>query len=136
MNSTLNSTLCVDSLLHFIFIFNFSVYHWTCWFFFNFVTFRKGSIRNGGQSWKIPVWCFTYAIFLPVRKKIVQKWNRPKIKSCCMLSKFLVALKLFRNAKISLFLRSKWQIGYKKSFLNTNLFLIKPFLIAKCDCIS
>ena len=29
-----------------------------------------------------------------------------------------------------------WQIGLKKWFLNTNLFLIKPFLITKFDCTS
>ena len=29
-----------------------------------------------------------------------------------------------------------WQIGHKKRFLNTNLFLIKPFLITKFDCTS
>ena len=28
----------------------------------------------------------------------------------------------------------KWQIGHRKWFLNTNLFLIKMFLIAKFDC--
>ena len=27
-----------------------------------------------------------------------------------------------------------WQIGHGKWFLNTNLFLIKPFLITKFDC--
>ena len=47
----------------------------------------------------------------------------------------MVALKLFLNAKSSLSLRSKWQIGHGKWFLNTNLFLIKQFLIAKFDCI-
>ena len=29
-----------------------------------------------------------------------------------------------------------WQIGHRKLFLNNNLFLIEPFLITKCDCIS
>ena len=47
---------------------------------------------------------------------------------------FFIALKLFLNAKSSLSLWSKWQIGHRKWFLNTNLFLIKPFLIAKFDC--
>ena len=28
----------------------------------------------------------------------------------------------------------KWQIGHRKWFLDTNLFLIKPFLITKFDC--
>ena len=27
-----------------------------------------------------------------------------------------------------------WQIGHRKWFLNTTLFLIKPFLIAKFEC--
>ena len=49
---------------------------------------------------------------------------------------FLVALKLFLNTKSSLSLWSKWQIGHRKWFLNTNSFLIKPFLIAKFDCIK
>ena len=40
---------------------------------------------------------------------------------------FLAALKLFLNAKSSLSLWSKWQIGHRKWFLNINLFLIKPF---------
>ena len=47
---------------------------------------------------------------------------------------FLVALKLFLNAKSSISLWSKWQIGLRKWFLNTNLFLIKQFLNAKFDC--
>ena len=43
-------------------------------------------------------------------------------------------VKLFLNAKKSLSLWSKWQIGHGKWFFNTNLFPIKPFLIAKFDC--
>ena len=42
---------------------------------------------------------------------------------------FFVTLNLFLNAKCSLFISSKWQIGHEKWFLNT----IK-FLIAKFDC--
>ena len=49
------------------------------------------------------------------------------------IRKFLVAL-WFLNAKSSLFFWSKWQIDQRKWFLNTNLFLIKLFLIAKFDC--
>ena len=49
---------------------------------------------------------------------------------------FLVAIELFLNAKSSLSLWIKWQISHRKWFLNTNLFLIKPFLIAKFDCIT
>ena len=58
------------------------------------------------------------------------------IQSNLVIRNFLVTLKLFLNAKCSLFVWSKWQIGHKKWFLNTNLFLIKPFLITKFDCIS
>jgi hypothetical protein len=56
------------------------------------------------------------------------------IQSNLAIRNFLVALKLFLNAKCSLSLWSKWQIGHGKWFLNTNKFLIKPFLIAKFDC--
>jgi hypothetical protein len=56
------------------------------------------------------------------------------IQSNLAIRNFLVALKLFLNAKCSLSLWSKWQIGHRKWFLNTNKFLIKPFLIAKFDC--
>ena len=56
------------------------------------------------------------------------------IQSNLAIRNFLVALKLFLNTKSSLSLWSKWQIGHRKWFLNTNLFLIKPFLIAKFDC--
>jgi len=59
-----------------------------------------------------------------------------EIQSNLAIRNFLVALKLFLNAKSSLSLWSKWQIGHRKWFLNTNLFLIKPFLIAKFDCIT
>ena len=71
------------------------VCYWTLWFFFHFVTFRKGSIVNGGQFWKISVWCFTYKIFLPVRKRCVKQWVRPK--SCYMLSKFLQIYVIWRT---------------------------------------
>ena len=56
------------------------------------------------------------------------------IQSNLAIRNFLVALKLFLSAKSSLSLWSKWQIGHGKWFLNTNLFLIKKFLIAKFDC--
>ena len=56
------------------------------------------------------------------------------VQSNLAIRNFLNALKLFLNAKSSLFLWSKWQIGHRKWFLNTNLFLIKPFLIAKFEC--
>ena len=50
------------------------------------------------------------------------------IQSNLAIRNFLVTLKLFLNAK---FLWSKWQIGHRKWFLNTNLFLIEWFLITK-----
>ena len=56
------------------------------------------------------------------------------IQSNLAIRNFLVALKLFLNAKSFLSLWSKWQIGHGKWFLNTNLFIIKSFLIAKFDC--
>ena len=55
------------------------------------------------------------------------------LQSNLAIRNFLVALKLFLNANCSLSLWSKWQIGHGKWFLNTNKFLIKPFLIAKFD---
>ena len=51
------------------------------------------------------------------------------VKSNLSIRNFLVALKLFLNATSSLSSWSKWQIGHRKWFLNTNL-----FLIAKFDC--
>ena len=41
----------------------------------------------------------------------------------------MVTIKLFLNAKCSLFLWSKWQIGHRKWFLNTNLFLSNRSLL-------
>ena len=58
--------------------------------------------------------------------------NGSLIQSNLAIRNFLVTLKLFLNAKS---IWSKWQIRHRKWFLNTNLFLIKPFLIAKFDCI-
>ena len=43
-------------------------------------------------------------------------------------------LKWFLNSKCSLSLWCKLAIGHGKWFLNTNLFLIKTFLITKFDC--
>ena len=53
------------------------------------------------------------------------------VQSNLAIRNFLVTLKLFFNVKWSLFIWSKWQIDYRKWFLNTN-----KFLIAKFDCIS
>ena len=66
--------------------------------------------------------------------EICLEWQK-LIQSNLAIRNFLVALKLFLNAKSSLSLWSKWQIGHRKWFLNTNLFLIKQFLTAKFDCI-
>ena len=54
-----------------------------------------------------------------------------ELQSNLAIRNFLVTLKLFLNAKSSLSLWSKWQIGHRKWFLNTNL-----FLNAKFDCSS
>ena len=59
------------------------------------------------------------------------KFDKYLIQSILAIRNILVALKLFLNAKSSLSLWSKWQIGHGKWFLNINLFLIKQFLIAK-----
>ena len=56
------------------------------------------------------------------------------IQSNLAIRNFSVTLKLFLNAKCSLSLWSKLAFGRGKWFLNTNLFLIKTFLIAKLDC--
>ena len=58
-----------------------------------------------------------------------------KMQSNLVIRNFLVTLKLFLNAKCSLFLWSKLAFGHGKWFLNTNLFFIKQFLITKFDCI-
>ena len=57
-----------------------------------------------------------------------------EVQSNLAIRNFSVTLKLFLNAKCSLSLWSKLAFGRKKWFLNTNLFLIKQFLIAKFDC--
>ena len=49
------------------------------------------------------------------------------VQSNLVIRSFLVSLKLFLNAKCTLSLWSKWQIGHGKLFLNTNLFLITKF---------
>ena len=64
-------------------------------------------------------------------------WNFLKtliIQSNLAIRNFLVALKLFLDVKIFLSLWSKWQIGHRKWFINTNLFIIKQFFTAKFDC--
>ena len=55
------------------------------------------------------------------------------VKSNLAIRNFLVTLKLFLSAKCSLSLWSKLAIGHRKWFPNTNLFLIKTFLITKFD---
>ena len=60
---------------------------------------------------------------------ILQNINFWMIKFTVLQSNFLFALKLFLNAKSSLSLWSKWKIGHRKRFLNTNLFLIKRSLL-------
>ena len=50
-------------------------------------------------------------------------WRNILIQSNLVIRNFLVTLKLFLNAKCSLSLWSKWQIGHGKWFLNTNFSL-------------
>ena len=54
-----------------------------------------------------------------------------EVQSNLMIRNFLVTLILFLNAKCFLSLCSKLAICHWKWFLNTNLFLKKPFLITK-----
>ena len=71
--------------------------------------------------------------------EIVPPWSKRTVYELDnkAIRNFLVGLKLFFNAKSSLPLwSSKWQIGHKKWFLNTNLFLVKLFLITKFDCLA
>ena len=56
-----------------------------------------------------------------------------QVQSNSVIRNFLVTQKLFLNPKCSLSICSKFAIGHWKWFLNTNLFLIKPFLITKFD---
>ena len=93
---------------------------------------KRGACKN----------CFSYVTCLfsaDFTSLAITYWETLKkkeieIQSNLAIRNFSVALKFFPNAKSSLSLWSKWQIGHRKWFLNTNLFLIKPFLIAKFDC--
>ena len=58
------------------------------------------------------------------------------LQSNLVIRNFLVTLKMFLKVKCSLSLWSKLLFGHVKWFLNTNLFLIKTFLITKFDCTS
>ena len=73
-----------------------------------------------------------------VKEKLVDVSHKGICKSVSILIQsnlvIIGALKLFLNAKSSLSLWSKWQIGHGKWLLSTNSFLIKPFLITKFDC--
>ena len=80
--------------------------------------------------------CFSDHQFKLLPELTILFIHESKVQSNLAIRNFLGALKLFLNAKSSLSLWSKWQIGHRKWFLNTNLFLIKQFLIAKFDCTS
>ena len=58
------------------------------------------------------------------------------VQSNLVIRNFLITLKFFLNVKSYLPLWSKLAFGHGKWFLNTNLFLIKTFLITKFDCIT
>jgi hypothetical protein len=70
---------------------------------------------------------------------LLQQWGADNadllVQSNLVIRNFLVTLKLFLNAKCSSLCR-KLAIGHWKWFLNTNLFLIKTFLITKFDLLS
>ena len=85
------------------------------------------------DSFQHCIWNFQYK-FLEIQMHQKSSKCQYILQSNLAIRNFLVALKLFLNAKSSLSLWSKWQIGHRKWFLNTNLFHIKPFLIAKFDC--
>ena len=90
------------------------------------------------QLWWLLVWwlCLMFHFYLPLFFFVsMHLLKNDLIQSNLAIRNFSVALKLFFNAKSSLSLRSKWQIGHRKWFLNTNLLLIKPFLISKFDSI-
>ena len=76
-----------------------------------------------------------FVAFLHIQPLHDQIISDTEIQSNLAIRNILVALKLFLNAKSSLSLWSKCQIGHRKWSLNTNLSHIKPFLIAKFDCI-
>ena len=67
-------------------------------------------------------------------QKLVKIPDRYIVQSNLVIRNFLITLKLFLNAKCSLSLCSKLPFGHGKCFLNTNLFRIKTFLIAKFVC--
>ena len=77
-----------------------------------------------------------FVAFLHIQPLHDQIISDTEIQSNLAIRNILVALKLFLNAKSSLSLWSKCQIGHRKWSLNTNFFLIKPFLIGKFDCIK
>jgi hypothetical protein len=77
-----------------------------------------------------------FVAFLHIQPLHDQIISDTEIQSNLAIRNILVALKLFLNAKSSLSLWIKCQIGQRKWSLSTNFFLIKPFLIAKFDCIT
>ena len=60
--------------------------------------------------------------------------HQRNIHSSLAVRKFLVAQKVFLNAKFSLSLSSKWQIGHRKWFLNTNKFFLEHWNSQKSLC--
>ena len=51
-----------------------------------------------------------------------------------VIRNFLVTLRFSLTPNIPYPYEENWYIEHRKQFLNTNLFLIKPFLITKFDC--
>ena len=83
------------------------------------VTSRNIVWRGKFCIWKLKFLCLLF-IIKPQSNLVI--WN------------FLVIPKLFLNDKSSISLWSKLAFGHGKWFFNTNLILIKMFLITKFDC--
>ena len=83
-------------------------------------------------------WNFMYIYYIAIIYRVdiwyTSTFYCVNVQSNLAIRNCLGTLKLFLNAKCSLFIWSKWQIGHRKWFLNTNKFLNKTFLIAKFDC--
>ena len=106
--------------------------YFNCKYFFLFTAENKSILLYGSTD----CWVFKRGVIKLERFLPKNQHTKRKLHSNLAIRNFLVSLKLFLNAKSSLSLWSKWQISHRKWFLNTNLFIIKLFLIAKFDCIK
>ena len=117
--------------LFFTFIFIMYISHTTCC-----DSLLPLSLKPQTLLWPLFL-CFTFLLSY-VFSDTLKRSNQILIlvQSNLVIRNFLVTLKLFLNAKCSLSLWSKLTIHHWKWSLNTNLFLIKTFLITKFDCMS